>query len=185
VATRPVRKKRAPPTGPERTAHGVLAGLIRHRRSRRGDFFVRHQFSEEVLKDREILLSGCAGSGDRLARCSAVADLLREVGGVEDELRLKRSTPLFGGQEAQVRAADRNHHRLVLRSRRARFIAACAQSNPPQGFFFFDAAAESLVEQEPEKFEPCSSASRKLHKQPCGLRDELGRRRSRIRRANE
>ena len=103
----------------------------------------------EEVEDREDLAVGVllevAEDGD----VAPVADLLAQVGGVEDVFGLEVRVGLVGGEEAEVELQTEVAHRLVEEASVAGLIAGhVSEALGQQGVALFDPTAQFLVKQE-------------------------------------
>ena len=101
------------------------------------------------VEDREDLAVGVlfevAVNGD----VTPVADLFRQVGGVEDEFRLEERVVLVRGQEAEIQLHAEITHRLVEEAGVASFIPShVSKALGQKRVLRLNAAAQFFVEQE-------------------------------------
>ncbi len=103
----------------------------------------------EEVEDREDLAVGVLLEVAVDRDVAPVADLFREVGGVEDELRLEEGVGLVRRQEAEVKLHTKVAHGFVEEAGMTGLIAShVGEALSQKRILLLDAPAELLVEQE-------------------------------------
>ena len=102
-----------------------------------------------------------------------VADLLGQVGGVEDELRLEEGVLLVGREKSKIELNTEIAHRLVEEAGVARFIAGhVGETLGEERILLLDPTAQLFVEKETGEF-GCAALLEELHEHLAGFGIEL------------